>query len=71
MKDERWTESYFTETATIWAIFNLIMDIVSSRLLRSSRLKVIKISIGPTDRSTELILVAEKQANGWMLKTKN
>jgi hypothetical protein len=71
MKKDGWTESYFTENATIWAILNLIMDIASARLLRFSRLKVIKISIGTSEESVEPIAIAERRFNGWKLKIKD
>ncbi|HUU38931.1 MAG TPA: hypothetical protein VMW46_12110 [Candidatus Desulfaltia sp.] len=71
MKKDGWTESYFTENATVWAILTLIMDIVMARLLRFSSLKVIKISIGTSEESAEPIAIAERRVTGWKLKSKN
>jgi hypothetical protein len=71
MKKDGWTESYFTEDATIWNILTLIMDIATSRLFRFSSLKVIKISVGQSEESMEPIAIAERRCNGWKLKVKN
>lgn len=66
----KWTKTYFTEEATIWAILTLAMDICSARLLRFSKFKIIKISIGASEDSVEPIAIAERRSGGWIMKVR-